>query len=93
MKHEYVIPAFRYITNLSTPSTSIESVDLPDTDSARNNAVVITGDMLAKIDGEFWEDSEWQLDVTDERGLILCSIVVLGIASAAGQAPKERTDE
>jgi hypothetical protein len=86
------MPIFRVVVNPSTPANSVESVDLPDADAARDNAVVITGGMLAKIDGKFWEDSEWQLDVTDERGLILCSIVVLGIASAAGQPPKERKD-
>jgi len=81
------MPTFRYVINGSTPSESVLSVDLPNINDAKEYAVAFAGAMLTKIDGAFWEDSEWRLDLADEGGLILCSIVVLGIASAAGQLP------
>jgi hypothetical protein len=84
------MPLYRYVINESTPSESLRSIDLPDIDAARKNAVSFAGAMLAEIDGAFWEDSEWRLDVADEGGLILCSIVVLGVTSAAGQRSQPR---
>jgi hypothetical protein len=41
------------------------------------------GEMLRDADGAFWDDSSWRLDVTDELGLILCTILVQGVEAAA----------
>lgn len=84
------MPIFRYVINDATPAESVQAVDFPDVDTAKGQAVIFAGTMLAEIDGAFWEDSEWRLDVTDEGGLILCSIVVLGIASAADPSAGSR---
>lgn len=82
------MPIFRYIINNGTPSSGAQVVDFPDVDAAKDHAVLFAGGMLAEIDGAFWQDSEWRLDVADEFGLILCSIIVLGLTSVAGQPQK-----
>jgi hypothetical protein len=64
-----------------------EFADLPDTDAARVEAARRIGGLLREHAGRFWEDEDWQLDVTDETGLILFVITVNAFKSAATTRP------
>jgi hypothetical protein len=35
------------------------------------------------VDGAFWQDSDWRIDLSDDTGLILCSIMIHGIEAPA----------
>lgn len=61
--------------------------DLPDGDAARVDAAKRVGVLLQEHAGKLWADEQWQMDVTDERGLILFVIYVQAIKAAASPGP------
>jgi hypothetical protein len=60
-----------------------EFADLSNSDEARVEAAKRIGLLLHSHAGKLWADEDWQMDVTDERGLILFVINVHAIKSAA----------
>jgi hypothetical protein len=51
-----------------------EGVVLAGPDEARSRAVVASGEMLKDLGGRFWNDAEWLMWVTDERGATVCAL-------------------
>jgi len=60
-----------------------EVADLETLDAARIEAARRIGTLLHDHAGKLWADEMWQMDVTDERGLILFVIEVNAMKSAA----------
>lgn len=56
-------------------------------DQARVEAARRIGELLKQHAGKLWADEEWQMDVTDDVGLILFSIHVSAMNTAAGSGP------
>ena len=79
------MPHFRFVVNGPGRRPDATTFELPHLDAAKAEAVSFAGQMLRDIDGSFWQDSSWQLDITDEQGLILCTIIVQGVEAAAGR--------
>ena len=48
-----------------------DGTELPDLDTARNEAVKLAGRLLMDQPKTFWEGSEWHVEVTDDTGLLL----------------------
>jgi hypothetical protein len=67
-----------------------EFADLSNTDEARVEAAKRIGSLLQAHAGKLWADEDWQMDVTDERGLILFVINVSAMKSAATENTKSR---
>jgi len=63
-----------------------EVADLSDIDDARIEAARRIGKLLQDHAGKLWADEDWQMDVTDEKGLVLFIINVSAIKSAATAA-------
>jgi hypothetical protein len=60
-----------------------EVADLSNYDEARVEAAQRIGLLLHEHAGKLWIDEDWQMDVTDERGLILFMIHVSAMKSPA----------
>ena len=60
-----------------------ELADLPDSDAARVEAAKRIGLLLHAHAGKLWVDEEWQMDVADDKGLILFVINISAIRSSA----------
>ena len=56
-----------------------DGVVLNDPDEARSAAVILAGEMLKDIDGQFWGKAEWRLEVTDEEGATTSVLTVRGM--------------
>lgn len=52
-------------------------IELGDLSQVRSKATRIFGEMLAADDGGFWAERDWQMDVTDESGLILFRLTLV----------------
>ena len=65
----------------STPDE--DGTELPDIDAARRQAAQLMGQMLCDDPDMFWNGEEWHLDVTDERGLVLFSLLFATVDAAA----------
>jgi hypothetical protein len=57
--------------------------ECPTLDAARIEAVRRIGRLLAEEAARFWTGDEWTMDVTDENGLTLFSLVFMAANSAA----------
>jgi hypothetical protein len=60
-----------------------ELADLSNSDEARVEAAKRIGLLLHAHAGKLWADEDWQMDVTDETGLILFVISIAAMKSAA----------
>lgn len=60
-----------------------EGSDLPDLRAARIEAVRYAGSLLHDHAVTFWDHDDWRMEVTDEAGLILFSLIFVASDSAA----------
>ena len=60
-----------------------ESAEVADSSAARIEASKRIGQLLHDHAGQIWNDEEWQIDVTNESGLILYVIQVTVMKSPA----------
>jgi hypothetical protein len=60
-----------------------EAVDFRNADEARVDAARRVGILLQEHAAKLWADENWQMDVTDGRGLVLFVIYVQAAKSAA----------
>lgn len=69
----------RYFFNVTNGKviTYPHCVDLPNIRAARREAVRLACTTLGENPDEFWHSGEWQVTVTDERGLNLLSVLLL----------------
>lgn len=75
----------KYHVNVRTEShiaTSLE-VEKADLTALRIELACFVGELLKDHAELLWEDQDWRVDVTDERGLILYTIEIAASDSAA----------
>ena len=60
-----------------------EVVELRNSEEARVEAARRVGILLQEHAGKIWADESWQMDVTDERGLILFAFFLQAVQSPA----------
>ena len=65
---------FNFQVRTATHVMLTEGAELEDVSSARVEAARRVGALLAEHAGQVWVDRDWQMDVTDEAGLILYMI-------------------
>jgi hypothetical protein len=70
------VSKFYFAVRTDTHVLLAESVELAGTGEARVEAARRVGDLLKVHASELWADEEWQMDVTNEAGLILFVINV-----------------
>jgi hypothetical protein len=66
--------------------------DLPDLKTARCEAVKYAGALICDSASDFWTAGEWEMRVSDDRGLTLFTLVFAGYDAAAVQgfsAPRD----
>jgi len=60
-----------------------EAAELQNADEARVEAARRIALLLHEHAGKLWADEDWQMDVTDDRGLILFVINIQAMKAAA----------
>ena len=58
-----------------------EGTELRDLHAARAAAVTMSGEMLKANTHDFWQGDEWKMDVTDETGMILFTLMFMAISA------------
>jgi hypothetical protein len=71
--------------------TATEVAELRDSDEARVEAAKRIGLLLHAHAGKLWVDEDWQMDVTDDAGLIFVVINVAAMSSAATSDPRRKS--
>jgi hypothetical protein len=64
---------FHFQVRTGTHVMVTEVADLSDSDEARVEAAKRIGLLLHDHPGRLWADEDWQMDVTNDKGLILSS--------------------
>ena len=77
------MPFFNFEVRTESHVMLTEGAGLSDRDAARNEAARRIGELLTDHASRLWVDEVWQMDVTDERGLILYVIQVSALKTAA----------
>jgi hypothetical protein len=60
-----------------------EGLEFPSVHDAKCAAVKYAGQLLSDVAQHFWDEADFDLTVTDETGLILFSMRVVGIEAPA----------
>ena len=60
-----------------------DGTELPNVQAARVEAVKLAGRLLLDEPDTFWEGSDWHVEVTNDRGLILFRLDFMATEAAA----------
>jgi hypothetical protein len=70
----HVMTRFHFNLNDGTIHTDFVGVELDGMDHARKEAARFSADFLRLNQQNLWIDSNWRMDVTDGKGMILFSV-------------------
>lgn len=79
------MPRFFFHLHDGTEHPDTEGSYLPSLEAARGHAAVYLGKLLRDGGNEIWNGEDWRLNVADETGLVLLTIYIFAIESAAGR--------
>lgn len=68
-----------------------EGTELPDEASARTEAIKFAGEVLKHAPEQLWESGQWRVEVTDDNGALLFTVITLTVDAARPDAPRVRT--
>ena len=81
------MPVFHFHTD---KDHDVDGIELPDLASAKCEAVKLAGRLICDEADLFWTKAEWSMTVTDDRGLTLFQLQIVGtdapVTWASGQA-------
>jgi hypothetical protein len=82
----------RYHIELRSTShvASTVKVDRDDLDALRVEVACFVGELLKDHAGQIWKDEDWQVEATDEKGLILFTMNIFASDTAATMMPRRR---
>jgi hypothetical protein len=75
------MPRFRFTISDDNGEIGNKVVELPNLSAAKTQAVEEASRALAIVDGSFWADGHLQINVTDESGLSLATLMINGFES------------
>lgn len=67
----------------ATYDPDVEGIELPSMGQARLTAAIHAGEVLRDRPGLAWEGEELRIEVTDENQLVLFTLIIFGVESAA----------
>lgn len=73
----------RYFFHTNNPADQPHEVDFQDLQTAKCEAVRFAGELLCDAADRFWDDADFEMTVTDEKGLILFTMRVVGTEAPA----------
>jgi hypothetical protein len=77
----------KYHFNVDDGALGVDSdgTELKDLTVAKCEAIRMAGRIICDAGNTFWDRSEWRLTVTDEAGLTLFELYILGTEAPAAQ--------
>ena len=85
MRYRYTTPRFYFHTNL--PSERVaqddEGFEYSSIHDAKGEAVKYAGQLLCDTGEHFWDEGDFELTVTDDTGLVLFAMRMVGIEAPA----------
>jgi hypothetical protein len=66
-----------------------EGTDFPDLMAARTAAVRYAGELVQERPHEVWSGNTFRIEVSDQDGMLLCTIVILGLDAPAARGMRK----
>ncbi len=80
------MPRYHFNVSDGQDMPDLDGHELPDLESARNEAVALAGALLKDHGQKFWSGQTWHMDVTDHTGLLLFRLDFTAALSPAAQS-------
>ena len=77
------MPIYHFDINGGTNDSDRTAVEFSDLAEAKSEALKLAGTLIADASETFWEKPEWMLIVTDDEGLTVFQLQVLGAEGPA----------
>ena len=77
------MPVFRFRASGDTSTVIENSLRLQNLAAARCEAVKYAGRLICDVGTDFWRSKEWQMTVSDDAGLTLFVLTLIGTESPA----------
>jgi hypothetical protein len=68
------MPRYHFHVKDGKDYQDLQGTVLPDLAAARAEALRFTGALLGEAQNQFWEGTDWTMNVTDEMGLTLFNL-------------------
>lgn len=68
-----------------------EGLDYPSVHAAKCEAVKYAGQLLCDVGVHFWDSGDFELTVTDDQGLVLFAMRVVGLEAPAIRSEGQRS--
>jgi hypothetical protein len=65
------VPRYFFDVHDGTDVRDLDGTELPDMYIAQAEAIRMSGEILREMGANFWDGTEWRLEVTDESGKVL----------------------
>ena len=82
------MPRFHIELRSTSHVASTVEIDRDDLESVRIEVATFVGELLKDHAGQIWKDEDWQVEATDENGLILFTMNVFASDTAATMMPR-----
>lgn len=82
------MPRFHIELRSTSHVASTVEIDRDDLEAVRIEVATFVGELLKDHAGQIWKDEDWQVEATDENGLILFTMNVFASDTAATMMPR-----
>ena len=80
------MPLYHFNIDGSVEGPDRDGTELDSLEVAKCEAIKLAGQVICESAGRFWDRAEWSMTVTDERGLALFTLHVVGTESPSTHA-------
>ena len=84
------MPRYRFHCADGTREPDTEGVELADDHAARAAAMQFAGQVLHDNPDEIWEHGQWRVEVTDDDGILLWTVITLAVDAPRPNEAKPR---
>jgi hypothetical protein len=69
------MPRYFFHVHDSKDMPDREGTEFPSDEAAKSQAIVLTGELLTDLDGDFW-GHPWILEVVDDSDSLVCEVAI-----------------
>ena len=77
------MPRYFFTTADGTREQDIDGTELPNVATARVEAIKFAGEVLSDHPEMIWDGEDFRVEVSDERGLVLFTVVTMAMNGSA----------
>ena len=85
------MPRFHIELRSTSHVATTLKIERDDLAALRIEVAQFVGELLKDHAGQIWKDEDWQVEATDEKGLILFTLNVFASDAAATMMPRRRS--